>query len=50
MRIYSEDGKAVTINTNKTKTGWYALPIEGTLRVKEATSKGYADIEPGGVC
>ena len=48
MRIYSPEGKAVTINTGKTKTGSYAVPIPECFRVKEATKQGYTDIEVGG--
>lgn len=37
MRVYSPEGKAVTINTGKTKTGSYAVTIPECFRVKEAT-------------
>lgn len=48
MRVYSPEGKAVTINTGKTKTGSYAVPIPECFRVKEATKQGYTDIHVGG--
>ena len=47
MRIYSIDGKGVTLCGNGggkgAKTGLYAEP----MRVQEATTKGYVDIEAG---
>ena len=46
-RVYSPDGKAVTLCGNGgglgAKTGLYAVP----MRVREATKRGYVDIEPG---
>ena len=46
-RVYSPDGKGVTLCGNGgglgAKTGLYAVPI----RVREATKQGYVDIEPG---
>ena len=46
-RVYSPDGKAVTLCGNGgglgSKTGLYAVP----MRVREATKRGYVDIEPG---
>lgn len=46
-RVYSPDGKAVTICGNGgwlgAKTGLYAVP----MRVREATKQGYVDIAPG---
>lgn len=46
-RVYSPDGKSVTLCGNGgglgAKTGLYAVPI----RVREATKRGYVDIEPG---
>ena len=48
-RIYSTDGKGVTLCGNGggmgAKTGLYAVP--DCMRVAEATTKGYVDIEPG---
>lgn len=41
QRIYSADGKAVPINTGKTKTGFYSM------RIPEATKAGYTDINVG---
>lgn len=47
-RVYSPDGKSVTLCGNGdglgAKTGLYAVP---TMRVPEATARGYADIAPG---
>ena len=46
-RVYSPDGKGVTLCGNGgglgAKTGLYAVP----MRVREATKQGYVDIEPG---
>ena len=46
-RVYSPDGKGVTLCGNGgglgAKTGLYAVP----MRVREATKRGYVDIEPG---
>ena len=46
-RIYSVDGKAVAQSAQGgglgAKTGLYAVP----MRVREATKRGYVDIEPG---
>lgn len=46
-RVYIPDGKAVTLCGNGgglgAKTGLYAVP----MRVREATKRGYVDIEPG---
>ena len=46
-RVYSPDGKGVTLYGNGgglgAKTGLYAVP----MRVREATKQGYVDIEPG---
>lgn len=46
-RVYSPDGKSVTLCGNGggvgAKTGLYAVP----MRVREATKRGYVDIEPG---
>ena len=46
-RVYSPDGKGVTLCGNGgglgAKTGLYAVPI----RVREATKRGYVDIKPG---
>lgn len=50
MRIYSPEGKAVTINTGKSKTGSYAEKLPECFRVKEATKQGYTEIKVGGVC
>lgn len=48
-RIYSTDGKGVTLCGNGggmgAKTGLYGVPA--CMRVAEATTKGYVDIEPG---
>ena len=45
-RVYSPDGKGVTLCGNGgglgAKTGLYAVP----MRVREATKRGYVDIEP----
>lgn len=47
-RVYSPDGKSVTLcgcgGGVGAKTGLYAVP---TMRVKEATNQGYAEIMPG---
>ena len=47
-RVYSPDGKGVTLCGNggglEAKTGLYAIP---TMPVKEATAKGYTEIECG---
>lgn len=47
-RVYSCDGKSVALTVGGGgqggKTGLYAVPV---LRVKEATQKGYAEIQPG---
>ncbi|MBQ0089465.1 MAG: DNA cytosine methyltransferase [Prevotellaceae bacterium] len=52
MRVYSLDGKAVTLKGNAggagAKTGLYAEPVPECFRVKEATKIGYTDIEVGG--
>ena len=46
-RVYSPDGKSVTLCGNGggvgAKTGLYAVP----MRVREATKQGYVDIAPG---
>lgn len=46
-RVYSPDGKGVTLCGNGgglgAKAGLYAVP----MRVREATKRGYVDIEPG---
>lgn len=46
-RVYSPDGKGVTLCGNGggvgAKTGLYAVP----MRVREATQRGYVDIAPG---
>ena len=46
-RVYSPDGKGVTLCGNGgglgAKTGLYAVPMRG----REATKQGYVDIEPG---
>lgn len=46
-RVYSPDGKGVTLCGNGgglgAKTGLYAVP----MRVREATKRGYVDIKPG---
>lgn len=46
-RVYSQDGKSVTLCGNGgglgAKTGLYAVPV----RVREATKQGYVDIAPG---
>lgn len=46
-RVYSSDGKGVTLCGNGggvgAKTGLYAVP----MRVREATKQGYVDITPG---
>ncbi|HAX83229.1 MAG TPA: hypothetical protein DCY15_01635 [Ruminococcaceae bacterium] len=48
MRIYSADGKGCCLMANGggqgAKTGLYAVP---TMKVKEATTKGYTEIEAG---
>lgn len=49
QRIYSAEGKAVPINTGQTKTGFYSIKMPECFRVKEATAKGYTEIE-GGQC
>lgn len=50
MRLYSIDGKSVNMTAQGgglgAKTGLYAIPLE-PMRVKEATKKGYTDIQPG---
>lgn len=50
MRIYSQDGKAVTLKGqgggSGAKTGLYAEPV--CMRVREATKQGYVDISEGG--
>lgn len=52
MRVYSEDGKAVTLKGqgggSGAKTGLYAEQLPECFRVKEATKKGYAEIPRGG--
>lgn len=50
MRLYSIDGKSVNLTALGgglgAKTGLYAVPSEcPAMRVREATKKGYADIE-----
>ena len=49
MRIYSVDGKSVNITAQGggmgAKTGLYAIPC-CSMKVREATKKGYAEIEP----
>lgn len=49
-RVYSIDGKSVGIKANGggwgAKTGLYAIPVEN-LVVREATKKGFTEIEPG---
>jgi DNA (cytosine-5)-methyltransferase 3A len=49
MRLYSVDGKAVSQTANGggmgAKTGLYAIPC-CSFPVREATKKGYAEIEP----
>ena len=56
MRIYSPDGKSVTLCGNGggkgAKTGLYSIPVDEddscpAMRVREATTKGYVDIEAG---
>lgn len=48
MRVYSDEGKSVTLSAcgggMGGKTGLYAIP---TMRVPEATKKGYVDVEAG---
>lgn len=51
MRIYSTDGKSVTLCGNGggkgAKTGLYGVPACPPMRVQEATTKGYVDIDVG---